>query len=469
VADEVLPGLVAGADAVVMVGLHEGFGLPALEALASGRPVVASRSGALPEVVGPLSASCDPWDEGSIKEALDRALTDEALLRRARLDGPAWAARFSWESTADSLFQLGLKCAVSGEETLAATGVRSLLPRARVRDVLRGRAKVVGSRLDPEAPRGLVSPVESRIHLGIPYSDPVAEEARLILSRSARGDAGHVVRALFTAALAPKGTAVPARSPKIVSAQVDNVTIEEAIEAIFERSDAQGRSIEGRGAARARMVHFVHPHALNLAAFDAELARAFEDADVVLPDGIGIRIAASILGVAMRHNLNGTDLLPLLCERAAAEGVQVALVGAAHGVAEACAARLREATPGLSIPLVSHGFLDEKASHEVASRLRALGRCIVLVGMGSPLQERWAWEYLRDVPEATALTVGGLFDFFSGRMPRAPLGVRELGLEWAFRLAQEPRRMAKRYLIGNPLFLLLALRQRALGPAAITA
>jgi len=103
VADEDLPLLVAGADAVVMVGLHEGFGLPALEALSAGRPVVASTTGALPEVVGDLSAPCDPMDVGSISRALDRALTDPTLRERAAREGPRHARARSWDTAATSL------------------------------------------------------------------------------------------------------------------------------------------------------------------------------------------------------------------------------------------------------------------------------------------------------------------------------------------------------------------------------
>jgi glycosyltransferase involved in cell wall biosynthesis len=101
--DEIVPGLVAGADAVVMVGVYEGFGLPALEALAAGRPVVASNTGALPEVVGDLAALCDPLDERSIGRALQRALSDEALRERCRIEGPARARAQSWDATADGL------------------------------------------------------------------------------------------------------------------------------------------------------------------------------------------------------------------------------------------------------------------------------------------------------------------------------------------------------------------------------
>lgn len=104
VPDSVLPGLVAGADAMIMVGLHEGFGLPAIEAIAAGRALVASASGALPEVVGSLAALCDPLDEKAMTQAIDRALYDGDLRARARGEGRDWAARFGWDSTAGGLF-----------------------------------------------------------------------------------------------------------------------------------------------------------------------------------------------------------------------------------------------------------------------------------------------------------------------------------------------------------------------------
>lgn len=103
VPDQDLPLLVAGASAVAMVGLHEGFGLPALEALSAGRPVVASTTGALPEVVGDLAASCDPMVEASIAAALDRALTDPQLQRRSAEEGPARARARSWDATVQGL------------------------------------------------------------------------------------------------------------------------------------------------------------------------------------------------------------------------------------------------------------------------------------------------------------------------------------------------------------------------------
>lgn len=105
VAEEILPGLFAGADAVAMVGLAEGFGLPALEALAAGRPVVTATAGALPEVVGDLGAMCDAYDVASIASAIDRALTDEAYRSRVASEGPLHARQRDWTATALGLLE----------------------------------------------------------------------------------------------------------------------------------------------------------------------------------------------------------------------------------------------------------------------------------------------------------------------------------------------------------------------------
>lgn len=340
-----------------------------------------------------------------------------------------------------------------------------ILPRAALTDVLRGRAPLVGARWDPRARRGFVSPIEARAQLGLIYGDPAQIEAESLARRGRLSagsgphvrrllhDGGVLGRSLLTRLLWPAGEARAGARPFIVSARVDNVTFREALAAIFAPPEH----------GRARMIHFVHPHTLNLAALHRDHQARLERADALLPDGVGLRVAAAIVGTALRGNVNGTDLLPLLCSEARARGVPLALIGAAPGVAEQCAARLSRDTSGLQIPLVSHGYLSEAEALAVAARVRALGRIVVLVGMGSPLQERWAWRYLASLPEVTAVTVGGLFDFFSGRVPRAPVAVRELGLEWLYRLYQEPRRLARRYLLGNPLFVLLALHQRALG------
>lgn len=305
----------------------------------------------------------------------------------------------------------------------------------------------MGARCDPDAPRAFLSPVEARLRLGFEYSDAI--EVERAYRRSAVRDLSVALRSAISALLSVGAPAREEPRPFIVSARVNAITIAEATEAILTPEPG-----------RARLIFFAHPHALNLANFSPLLAKHFARADLVLPDGVGIRIAAQLLGVALPHNLNGTDMLPLICAGAREKGLPLVLIGGKPGVAEACAARLRELTPGLKIPIVSDGYLGTRESDKLATRIGRLRRCVVLVGMGSPIQETWASTYLADLPNVTAVTVGGLFDFFAGRVARAPLFWREIGLEWLFRLCKEPRRMAGRYLLGNPLFLMLALRQR---------
>ncbi len=106
-----LAPLIAGADSIIMVGLTEGFGLPALEALASGRPVCAASAGALPEVVGSLAAMCDPFDPSSIASALEQSVFDLAFRRRCLEEGPTWAKRWGWDATGASLARVCLEAA----------------------------------------------------------------------------------------------------------------------------------------------------------------------------------------------------------------------------------------------------------------------------------------------------------------------------------------------------------------------
>ncbi|MEM1177957.1 MAG: WecB/TagA/CpsF family glycosyltransferase [Acidobacteriota bacterium] len=203
---------------------------------------------------------------------------------------------------------------------------------------------------------------------------------------------------------------------------------------------------------RPQRVAFVNPDCLNKAYVDDAYRSALCGADRVYADGIGIRLAAGWRGQGLRDNVNGTDLFPRLCERAAQEGLSMYLLGARPGVAERAATTMVERYPGLQIVGTRDGYFGDDEEADVRQTIRTSGADIVLVAFGAPRQELWIEEHHAELGASVALGVGGLFDFYSGRIERAPQAWRDLGLEWLFRLTREPGRLWRRYVIGNPLF-----------------
>ncbi|MEQ8654425.1 MAG: WecB/TagA/CpsF family glycosyltransferase [Kiloniellales bacterium] len=211
-------------------------------------------------------------------------------------------------------------------------------------------------------------------------------------------------------------------------------------------------------------VAFVNAHCVNVAAKDADYRQSLDAADVLLPDGSGIAIAARMSGDRLQQNLNGTDLFPPLCREAAKRGRSLFLLGARPGVAEAVADAARSLAPGLEIAGCLDGYAGLADEDATVRTINESGADILLVALGVPLQELWLQRNAPRLRPGLTMGVGGLFDFYSGRIARAPRTLRALGMEWAWRLAMEPRRMARRYLLGNPAFLLRAARQ-AVGEA----
>lgn len=202
------------------------------------------------------------------------------------------------------------------------------------------------------------------------------------------------------------------------------------------------------------LVAFVNPACVNIAMEDASYRAVLERAAVIFPDGIGIKLAARYLGQSVIDNLNGTDLFPALCDRLEGTGLGLYLLGAQPGVVEVMVERMRERWPALDIRGWHHGHLRDRAEEDrVIEQVAASGAAVLLVAMGVPAQERFIDRTLPRLGVKVALGVGGLFDFTSGRIPRAPLWLRELGLEWAYRLLREPRRLWRRYVLGNFVFL----------------
>lgn len=212
---------------------------------------------------------------------------------------------------------------------------------------------------------------------------------------------------------------------------------------------------------RKSTAHFVNADCLNHAYKNKEYRRSLRDARRVFADGSGIKLAANILEVTAGENINGTDLFPLICERAAETNASIYLLGAKPDVAAVTAENMISKYPGLRIAGTKDGYFSKEETQDVLKEINASGANIVLVAMGAPRQETWLNKYRHQLNAGICLGVGGLFDYYSGNIPRAPEWMRKAGLEWVWRFMQEPGRMWKRYWIGNFVFIYRVMKQKA--------
>ncbi|MBR9842697.1 MAG: WecB/TagA/CpsF family glycosyltransferase [Rhodobacteraceae bacterium] len=217
-----------------------------------------------------------------------------------------------------------------------------------------------------------------------------------------------------------------------------------------------------------RSAYFLNAHCANIRARNRNYAAALARADMILPDGIGVELAARMTGAGLTENLNGTDFTPALLHQAARRGLSVFLFGATPGTAEKAALKLQTTIPGLRVSGTLDGYGGAANEDAAIARINASGADILLVAMGVPQQELWIDKHLPDLKPRLVLGVGALFDFLAGNVTRAPKPVRAARMEWLWRLAQEPQRLAKRYLIGNTTFMVRATTHalRVAGPDA---
>lgn len=230
-------------------------------------------------------------------------------------------------------------------------------------------------------------------------------------------------------------------------------TLAEAAEYIINLAGDEGK----------HTVHFVNAHCVNVAARDKNYFDALRASSVLYADGTGMRITARMTSMSFRDNVNGTDLFPCLCRLAAQRDIGIGLLGAKPGVAQEVADNMTSQFPGLSIPFTQDGYFAEKDIKGILKNIKSAGIDILLVALGVPKQELFIQRFRQQLDVPVALGVGALFDFYSGRFRRAPVWMRNAGMEWLFRLALEPRRLAGRYLAGNVKFLGRALARRAQG------
>ncbi|MEP0391686.1 MAG: WecB/TagA/CpsF family glycosyltransferase [Erythrobacter sp.] len=219
------------------------------------------------------------------------------------------------------------------------------------------------------------------------------------------------------------------------------------------RRDVAKNILARIGAYRQTTINFVNAHCVNTQRNDLDYRDALKKSDLLLPDGIGMEIAAKMHGKVLGENLNGTDLFPEICREAEDQGTGIFFFGGQPGVADRAADWAATHFAELRIAGTQTGFYSVEDEDALIERINRSRAGILLVGLGVPLQEKWIARNRHRLNAPVVIGVGGLFDYYSGRIPRAPKLVRAFKSEWVWRLAMEPRRMAKRYLWGNASFL----------------
>lgn len=239
----------------------------------------------------------------------------------------------------------------------------------------------------------------------------------------------------------------------VVGSPIDVLTWRQALDSLAEWSSRKD----------SRVVCIVNAHSLALAREDAGYRQVIAESDMATPDGMPVVWMLRRLGAREQARIDGPELMWRYCAESARRGESVFLYGSTEDTLDLLRDRLETAFPGIRIAGAhSPPFrpLTEEEDAAIVRRINASGAGLVFVGLGCPRQERWMHEH-RGRVHAVMVGVGAAFDFHAGIVSRAPEWMRSLGLEWLFRLGQEPRRLWRRYLVYNTKFVAYAAAQLA--------
>jgi N-acetylglucosaminyldiphosphoundecaprenol N-acetyl-beta-D-mannosaminyltransferase len=235
---------------------------------------------------------------------------------------------------------------------------------------------------------------------------------------------------------------------QILGCPIDAVDMEEAV-ARCELAIASGRYLQQVSVNALKFVTMAE---------DPELREMVRDSDLITADGQSVVWAGRLLGVRLPERVAGIDLMQRLLEAADRKGYRVFVLGAKREVLEAALLRLRERYPNLSIAGARDGYFGDEQVGDVCEEIRAARPDILFVAMPSPRKEHFLGERGEALGVPFAMGVGGSIDVIAGITQRAPVAVQRVGLEWLYRLLQEPRRLASRYLRTNTRFAWMVLR-----------
>jgi N-acetylglucosaminyldiphosphoundecaprenol N-acetyl-beta-D-mannosaminyltransferase len=199
-------------------------------------------------------------------------------------------------------------------------------------------------------------------------------------------------------------------------------------------------------------IGFANANNINVAFEDKAYLKVLDAFDYVFPDGIGLRIASIFHGQYYRDNISGTELVPALFRDQRTTNLRVFLLGDQLEKIPRAAQQFKTRFPNPWLVDYYHGYFNDQESKAIVERINASGADILLVGMGTPKQEKWIYYNSHLLQPRVRIAVGGLFQYWDGRLMRAPSPFRRIGMEWACILYQQPFKW-KRYLFGNPVFL----------------
>lgn len=241
---------------------------------------------------------------------------------------------------------------------------------------------------------------------------------------------------------------------KFMNTEIDNLTMSETLDAI-DKLIQQNKN-----------AYVVTPnvdHIVQLE-YDSELRKAYANADLILTDGKPLLWIAKWYKTPIKEKISGSDLFPLLCKMAAEKGYKMFFLGAAKGVAAKAAENLMRRYPGLNVVgTYSPPYGFERDAEEMKKIIRMIRKAkphILIVGLGCPKQEKFILNNQEELGVPISLGLGASLDFEAGNIKRAPRWMTNHGLEWLFRIMQDPKRMAKRYLVDDRKIIGLAFKYR---------
>lgn len=207
-------------------------------------------------------------------------------------------------------------------------------------------------------------------------------------------------------------------------------------------------------------ISYVNVHTIHLAYSIGWFKKYLQDSVLTYCDGQGVRIGGALLGKSIKERIVFSDWIYDVCTIANQKRAGIYLLGAEINVLEKTKANLLKSYPSLKISGSHHGYFTSQESSTIVQLINRAGADILIVGMGMPKQEQWILENYEQLQPRLILNAGSCFDFLAGTKKRCPPWMGKIGLEWLYRLMLEPRRLWRRYLIGNPLFIWRILRRR---------